>query len=70
LKHSGVPRLARLLGIPRDANMQVRYSYYAPAHTVGGTAFLPEGTVVIAFDQAPLLLIVQSGSACVTMPSR
>jgi hypothetical protein len=35
----------------RDAEVRATYIYYAPAHTVGGPAVLPEGTVIVAFDQ-------------------
>jgi hypothetical protein len=35
----------------RDADLGVTYIYYAPAHTVGGRAVLPAGTVIVALDQ-------------------
>src|SRR4051794_4822226 len=37
--------------LTRDAEVQATYIYYAPSHTVGGPAVLPEGTVIVAFDQ-------------------
>jgi hypothetical protein len=38
--------------LARDAEVGATYIYYAPSHTVGGPAVLPEGTVIVAFDQS------------------
>jgi hypothetical protein len=37
--------------LTRDAEVHATYIYYAPSHTVAGPAVLPEGTVIVAFDQ-------------------
>jgi hypothetical protein len=37
--------------LTRDAEVSATYIYYAPSHTVGGPAVLPEGTVIVAFEQ-------------------
>lgn len=38
--------------LARDAQVHATYVYYAPSHTVGGAALLPEGTVIVAFEQS------------------
>jgi hypothetical protein len=38
--------------LARDAEVRATYIYYAPSHTVGGPTVLPEGTVIVAFDQS------------------
>jgi hypothetical protein len=38
--------------LTRDAEVGATYRQYAPSHTVGGATLLPEGTVIVAFDQS------------------
>jgi hypothetical protein len=45
-------RLGDRYRMTRDAEVGVTYIYYAPAHTVGGRALLPAGTIIVALDQA------------------
>jgi hypothetical protein len=45
-------RLGDRFRLTRDSEVHATYTYYAPAHTVGGPAVLPAGTVIVAFDQS------------------
>lgn len=44
-------RLGDRFRLTRNAEVRATYAYYAPSHTVGGLALLPQDTVIVAFDQ-------------------